>query len=231
MKRLIITTAVVALLAAVAPAAWAQSYSYSPSQPIYGSPNYGWRSHSSTIGEGWLRGRADVMRAAGEYNYNTSLAAINAEEARMRHIENRQRYAETYFEMKEINRQARAAARGPRPTAEDLARYARLQVPERLAAHEVDTDRGVIHWPRVFDDELFAAARTAIDELARKDLTGYPTGENYSEAKALLGAMSEELQTRIDELPTRQYIEAKKFLIGLDLEFRSPQVSAALAAK
>src|SRR5690349_9531060 len=53
--------------------------------PIYGYGYGGFGNYatfSSTAAEGFLRGRASVIRAAGEFNYTTSLALINIEEAR-----------------------------------------------------------------------------------------------------------------------------------------------------
>ena len=68
--------------------------------------------HASTFEEGVQRGYADVVRAMGDYNYNTSLAAINAQQAYSYALENRKQAVQDYFELREMNRQAR----GLRPT-------------------------------------------------------------------------------------------------------------------
>ena len=189
----------------------------------------GYFSPAPTFYPSCMSSRASTY--GGSY-YGSPGDTINRAEARRREIENRKKYVQTYFEIKEINRLARAEARGPRPTAEDLARYAKEQVPDRLAAQQIDAQRGVIRWPRVFDEQEFAAARSAVEDLAREDLVGHGSiGSSYGEAKRRLAQMAAELKNKMNALPSGEYIAAKKFLIGLDLEFRSPQVSTALAAK
>ena len=59
---------------------------------------------ASTANQGAANGQAAMINAQGNYELNHSQALINAEEASTLHMQNRIRYAQTYFEMRQINR-------------------------------------------------------------------------------------------------------------------------------
>ena len=111
------------------PAATAE---YSAGDPVHrGLP--GIQLHSSTYEEGVQRGFADIVRSAGAANLMNSEAAKKYEDARRKNIDNRVYGTEKYFQMRQINRAARAAERGRQPTMEDLIRYASQRAPDRLS--------------------------------------------------------------------------------------------------
>ena len=130
-----------ALLLAFAPNAFAQDYPV----PYYamGSNNY---HHASTVEEGAARGMADVIRSTGAANLMNSEAAKNIEDARKKYIENRLQATQTYFEMKQINKQARWGNQ-KRPTQADLIRYSQSRLPDRLNHSQLDPLSGVLSWP------------------------------------------------------------------------------------
>ena len=121
--------------------------------------------HASTAEEGALRGMADVTRSAGAANLMNSEASKNWMQGQRMYIENRQYGAETYFNMRETNKAARAAEAGPRPTREDLERYAKARTPDRLSVSELDPLTGRIEWPMVLRDEQFKQHRDALEAL------------------------------------------------------------------
>ena len=67
-----------------------------------------------------MNGMANAISAKGNYNLSTSAAAINMTQARKNHIQNQQLAANTYFQMRAMNKAATAAERGPPPTMEQL---------------------------------------------------------------------------------------------------------------
>src|SRR5262245_49306702 len=93
---------------------------------------------ASTPPEGALRGEADLGRSLGEYNYNTSLGAKIGEEAISHGLDNRLKNEETYFAMRQLNREARAAEDSPRLSAADVARINREKAPPRLDNTQFD---------------------------------------------------------------------------------------------
>ena len=109
----------------------------------YGGGGY----HASTAAEGFQRGMADVIRSTGAANMMNSEAMINVETARQQYISNRLYGTQTYFEMRRLNKEARAAEAGPRPTQQDVIRYAQERAPNRLSTSEVDPLTGNIAWP------------------------------------------------------------------------------------
>ena len=74
---------------------------------------YGVHHHASTYEEGVLRGAADLVRARGEFNLNSSAAAINYQEAYRRHLLNKQLKVDTFFAMRAANKAARFPQKDP----------------------------------------------------------------------------------------------------------------------
>ncbi len=192
-----------------------------------------WYHHASTYEEGIQRGRADVIRSWGEYNYNTSLARINNEQARSAALDNRYKGVETYFAVKEVNREARAAARAPRATQQELVRYAKSRAPKRLDGRQFEESIGKVVWPTALDGEQFAAQRAEIDRLM-SDRTLGEAGlgtQNHQQVKALTVAMQTTLKSQIREMSPSDYVLAKKFLTSLEYEAQFVPGTSGIAAK
>jgi hypothetical protein len=175
--------------------------------------------HASTFEEGVQRGFADVVRSRGMKNVMDSEAAINWEEARKRYMDNRVYGTQKYFEMREINRQARAAERGPRPTMQDLIRYSEVRKPDRLEASQLDPLIGTITWPAALRSDDFKADRLALEELySQRAAEGYLNGEQMTQVKNIMQSMDGMLKTKVKSLPNIAYVEAKSFLKSLSYE-------------
>jgi hypothetical protein len=189
--------------------------------------------HASTFEEGFLRGQADLLRAWGDFFYSRSLAMINHEEARRRYIQNRVLGTEAYFSMRETNRQARAAERGPRATQEDVQRFSQMRAPKRLEAHQFDSAFGVLHWPEALQDAQFAQQRTAIDRLmATRTVTDSGAGsESCRQIETLAAQLKGELKDNIDGISPSQYVAAKQFLDSLAREAQQVAAIEGLAAR
>ena len=194
---------------------------------------YGGYHHASTYEEGVLRGTADVYRGYGQYNYLSSLAAINYERARRDYLDNRVKSVETLFAMRKINQEARAAERGPRPTQQQLVRLAKSRVPDRLAEHQYEPALAELYWPSVFNATEFATLRAEIDELmARRTLGDSGVGtENHRQITAAVETMQSKLKDRIRQMSTPDYIAAKKFLTSLAYEARFAPGIEGIAAR
>ena len=80
--------------------------------------------YASTAGQAAAYGMSEVLRAQGYQNLQNSEAAKNWEEAKTLEMQNRLRWTETYFDMRKVNREARAAERGPPVTQEQAIRWA-----------------------------------------------------------------------------------------------------------
>ncbi len=227
MKSLATTSAMMLVSLAVTGASNAQNYV--ARQPVR-SPRV-IQHHASTFLEGLLRGRADLARAAGEYNLNTSLARIRYEEARSKNIENRKKHAAAFFEMRDINREARKRQRGARPKKEDLERFARQAAPKRLNAYEYQPAVGSLNWPTALLNGQFLDFRSAIDELVKNrsaNESGIGT-ESHTRIRSLTEQMTSVLKQQIHELRPMDFVAAKNFLVSLEYEYRRPIAVAGVS--
>lgn len=220
LKCLVILACPVVALAQTSSSGTSSSKSSTPYQPavpssstnVYGG---GWSGHSgaSTAAGSALRGMASVISAKGDYNLATSAAAVNMTQAQKNAIENRQQWTNTYFEMREVNRQARAAERGPSPTMEQLTRIAREGAPRPLTASQFDRVDGKIRWPSALQQDEFAPERKEVDELfavrARYGGLGY---SDQKKVRKAIDTMVEELKSQLTDIPPQDYATCRSFL-------------------
>ena len=226
LKSIVMIVAAIAVVA-VAAGVQAQTYSYGTrGHPRWYGPG---QHHASTYAEGVQRGWASVIRAMGDYNYWTSEALINREEARRMYTENRDEYVQQYFELRRLNREARAAERGPKPTPQDVARFAKDRAPNRLSAYEYEISWGELKWPSALADEQFDVEREVINDLM-KQRSVYNSGagtDNHRQIVELSNRMLETLRGQIDEVAPMEYVAARSFLKRLQYESRFvPELSA-----
>jgi hypothetical protein len=175
--------------------------------------------HASTYEEGIQRGFADVVRSKGLANLLNSEAAINYESVRRMQIDNRIYGTDAYFELRRMNRDLRAAERGPRPSTEDLIRYANMRKPNRLSAHQLDSLTGVITWPEILREPQYqAGCKTLEDHFLTRSMLGYLTTAQVAEVKAAIDDIKAELKKNLDNYPSQSYVRVKSFLDSLSYE-------------
>lgn len=196
----------------------------------YGYPQY---DHASTYEEGLLRGRAALLRAYGESNYWNAQALNYAQEAYRQYLNNRKKTLETYCDLAQINYDARERSQSPRPTREDLVRYATDGLPKLLTASEFDGVFGVVRWPEVLRRPDFASARTMIDRLlpdyCQRNLNASSdVGRDLSQS---VGELESKLKREIDTVSPMEYVAAKKFLESLKYEIGRKTATARVARR
>lgn len=220
-KLTIVATLALALTASVATAQ--NGY---PPQPLRSPALI--QDHASTYEEGVQRGAADLVRAAGEFNYNTALSAFHAQTAVSKYLDNQIKRTQTYFEKRRINRQARDAERAPRSTAQQRERINKSRVPSRLTEAEYSRALSKVSWPQALQGSEFKALRAAIDKLV-KDRVASSAAD--SQIKMLAGHMKGQLKSQIRFLKPADYMAAKTFLTKLQYEthFHSPAAHVALS--
>lgn len=177
---------------------------------------WGFQAHASTAEEGIARGMSDIIMAKGGANLLHSEAAQNYQSAYSSYLDNRMKATQTYFDMRAVNKQARAAEAGPRATQADLARYAKSGAPSQLSASELDPLTGQISWPTILKEDSYKESRDRLNELySERAKIGSLTSEQMQEAKQLADALATDLKANINNYPPQQYIQAKKFLDGV----------------
>jgi hypothetical protein len=177
-------------------------------------------NNASTAGEGYSRGLGNVISAKGDYNLNTSEAAINMTQAQSNEIQNRQQWTNAYFDMRKVNRANRAEERGRQPTMEDAVRYAQAGKPKRLSPSEMDNVTGKITWPRLLRTEQFEDDRAKLDELFEKRARYGITFEDQMALRQATNDMVAALKVKIRDLPPYDYANSKRFLESLAYEGR-----------
>lgn len=180
--------------------------------------------HASTPAEGAYRGMADLVRSAGASNLMNSVAAQNLTAARSAELDNRVKYTDTYFQMRQMNKYYRDAERGPPPTNEDLFRRAAAAAPARLTSSELDPLTGSIQWPIVLQDDVYRASRDEIEDLFahRAEAGGGIGARTHREIQQAVDKLLEDLRTRISEYAPSDYLAARTFLDSLRHETRFP---------
>lgn len=198
---------------------WPQSQANFP-QAVVAGGGWGWgQTHASTAEQGMMEGMASMMQAAGSRNLMNAQAMGFVEDARRKNIDNRVYGTDAYFQMRKMNREARAAEQGPRPTQEDLQRYARQRAPDRLSPSELDPLTGTIAWPSVLRDEEYQTHRGELELLYQKRAqAGYLTGSQRAEVQQAIDALQAELKKNLRNYTPQDYVQAKKFTEGLNYE-------------
>jgi hypothetical protein len=178
---------------------------------------------ASTPMEGLGRGVAEIIRAGGAANLAASQAALNYSEAQHRALKNDVDFVNTYFELRRMNHQLRTQERGPRPTMEDLIRFAQLGKPQRLSPGDIDAASGQIFWPIILRAQIFAPYRIKLETCfgERAQFAGL-TLESYLRLDQTSRAMIEELRRYVADFPPGDYVHAKHFIESLGYEAHFP---------
>lgn len=177
--------------------------------------------HSSTLAEGFQRGLADIIRADGQYNRDTSIANINNQEAYSRYLDNQVKKVDTYFAKRQRNNSYRAQMRRPRAMPETYRRIARAAAPKRLCPQHVDHAMGMIYWPEVLTWECFTPYREAVDVVfAQRGPTDGLGSQPARDIERYSDMMVCRLKNLVRELSPSEYVAARRFLDSLAYEAR-----------
>ena len=211
-QEAILTGIAVALTALAAEAQW-------------GGGRGGWGMNwSSTAQEGADRGLAAVVQAQGYANLQNSEAAKNWEQAKTLEMQNRLRWSETYFEMRQVNRDKRADEAGPRVTQEQAIRLAKMAAQPRLGSTQLDPVTGHIEYPLILTQDIYKDYRDRLDSLFanRAASGGSIRYDDFLAIQSTVSRFVETLQKHVSEYAAGDYGRARNFLDSLVLEARSP---------
>jgi len=215
----------------------AQTYGPASATPPSGSVNP-WFSghHASTELEGALNGQARVIHAKGLYNQLTADAFNRWQEGYTKYLDNQTNRIHTYFKMKQINADYRAAKAPPPLTKEKLDLWNLQDQPDRLSRREYNSDTGNLEWPAVLQAQLFDSQRVYLNDLFARRTAG-EFGVNspfYQQVNANATVMKDTLKAflKSDEkwFSQQEYIAAQNFLNSLTQEARLAPDLDGLAA-
>jgi hypothetical protein len=182
------------------------------------SPVPDWQPNAATIEESWARGRADVIRALGENDLNSSAAAINWETARRAATDNWARQVRTKNQLRD-EYVAREKAQHPALTNSQQQQITRIRDPKRLSTEQLSA-AGAIRWPSILRAAEFDQSRSRLDELFAERARGFSGSavEIMREVDAVALEMTNTLEQSDSDIPVMTRVDAKKFLAGLRLE-------------
>ena len=180
--------------------------------------------YASTAQQGAAYGMSEVLRAQGTKNVLDSQAAKNWEEAKTLDIQNKLRWTETYFEMRKVNTEARAAAAGPPVTQEQAIRIAKMAAPARLGSTKLDPVTGHISYPMVLTQDVYKPYRDRLDHLfaERAASGGSLRYEQFQDIQMTVSQFIEALTKRVNDYPAGDFGSARTFLDSLAHEARMP---------
>lgn len=191
-------------------------------QPAITAPinNWSYQHHSSTPTEGYLRGAASVVQAAGQKNYMDSMAILNLQESKRRAIENSKLYVKTFIENRDALRDYRKRYAPVPPTKEEWDHIVAISLPDRLTSGQYDPQTGKVVWPHILRMDEYTAVRTRIDQLLKQRSPadsgdGSPT---QRELAAMIDVLQLLLKGNVHTLTVGQYGSAQAFLKSLDYE-------------
>jgi hypothetical protein len=196
-----------------------------PSSSSYsGWGNYG-NPGSGTVAGSYLYGLGDVVRAEGEYNLNTSAAAINYSTAQRQQIQNWRNYIDAYYYSRRVYQDKLAAqtAKDRKYIQEDWPRLHAAMKPQGLTPTELDPVTGKLQWPMILRSQVFENQCAELQELfAKRAHYGALSYKDHKKVSDVANAMIADLQDNIREYSANNYLEAKGFLQKLAYESSLP---------
>ena len=185
----------------------------------YQHANYGYPQHhyAGTYRGSVLRGAAAVIRAQGQYNLNTAIAANHIQNARSLALDVDLKRAQTYFAKKEINKAARQTSSTEQAVArrERIANSAR---PNRLGPTQYRADLGLLNWPAMLRRPEFETLRKAVDAKVAVGISAMKL--HGSEIYQLSSEMREDMKPLLRQrlVSSNDYAIAARFLKSLQYE-------------
>jgi hypothetical protein len=190
-----------------------------------GMGGYGYGGGVGTAFSAQENARANTIRAQGEFNVMNTAAMSNFEEARSRYIDNLDKWTEVYGErqralaaQKEADREAALAAR---ERAREFQATRPPSGPSRLTTSQLDPSTGRIQWPTALMAATFEGQRKSLDALFEMRVHTSTNPGLASNVDKAVSAMRDSLRAKIREIPSQEYLEARRFLDSLALEGRS----------
>lgn len=177
---------------------------------------YGGAYTASTAEEGMANGFANVIRSAAQANLTNAQAATQAQDAVTKYLDNRTLATQTYFNMRQMNSQYRAAERGKPLSMEQYVRLAKQEAPDRMSPSQLDPFTGQIQWPQQLMGASFAPLRTKLEALYKQRALG--DLQTYAAIKEACAAMSAELTRNIKQMAPMDFVVARNFVDSLGYE-------------
>ncbi|MFO0916747.1 MAG: hypothetical protein U0872_00325 [Planctomycetaceae bacterium] len=186
------------------------------------------RGIGMTPGASYGHAMADMVRSEGMYNESTGRAMISVEEARGKYIQNEKQWTEVYMMQRRIREADKAQriedARAANQRFETYLASRPSNLPPRLTGSQLEPSTGKIIWPSALLQDAFAIPRGELDQLFSSRAHTGTTSDLSAEISKQVRAMRDELRNHIRDMPTQEYMAARKFLDSLNQEGQTPLI-------
>jgi hypothetical protein len=174
---------------------------------------------SSTAAEGYQRGAASVISAAGEASVNASQARINNQDAYSKAIDNSVKSVNAFWEKQDIYQQhVQQKMYKVEQRRETFVAQNRVQP---LTPEEFDRTTGRITWPKVLEQSQYDKYRTTLDAMFKKRAyAGALTSDDYMTAMNASKDWRAMLNTQKDTYPSPILSQMIRFVLKLDRELK-----------
>ncbi len=175
---------------------------------------------SLTAARTYAGGYARVLRAEGDKEVDDSIAANNYADAQSKEIDNRLQAEQTYFQMRDLNKEWTTANEGRPLTAEETEQIAQARAPKRTDSSELDA-AGKINWPIILRDTPYQADIDQINALfADRAVEGSLNGSQYTQIQKLHDDLVATLTANAKTYKDFDLIAAKNLIDSLAYEAR-----------
>lgn len=201
---------------------------YVPWGAGYGGAGFGTVAGSSAAGMGAM------IQSQGAYNQMTAEANKINQEAASLALDNKLKSAQTWDQLREINKQYVAEKNAREAKAFDY--NAPPPKRPRLTPSQLDPVTGEIRWHPILLQPMFQSYRDQLQALFTLRAHD-PSQVSSTQVMALTGPMRNQLDTLHDTVPTNDFFAARHFIEGLGEAARytgfesSPQASSPPAAQ
>ncbi len=173
--------------------------------------------------ESYQRGFADIVSLGRASQSDEFSRRTELREARTLDIQNRVKWTESYYQMRNANREYRASKRTPRLSDEEIVRISRVGLPNRLTTADLDPLTGQLNWPIVLREPAYANERAELDKLfSDRSIASSVSPDLYNAIQKNTKDLLELLRKNINQYKANDWLNAKKFVESLAYETRFP---------
>ncbi|HWA98265.1 MAG TPA: hypothetical protein VG713_07225 [Pirellulales bacterium] len=194
----------------------------------YGYGGYGGGYGGGTVYGSYAAGMGNLVRSQGIYNQLTAQAAIDAEQAKSAALDNQLKATQTYFEMRKINQESRAAeqARTASIARGDRKYESAISQPTTLTVSQLDPVSGHIQWPSALMSSAAANDRAELETIFAQRAQNSPAFDT-SRIHVLTDSMRDSLKQQVLNVRPQEFTDSMRFLRGLDDAAHQTTLAAA----
>ena len=172
---------------------------------------------ASTVGESYARGASDMIRSRGEANLSNSQAAINAQDAYSKSIDNSVKSVDAYWERRRVYDEHKAAEMYKISSRRER-RLARTGL-KSLTPQEFDRTSGNITWPGPMKQDQYTKYRETFDVMFHKRAQeGWLGSDDYLALENASKEWRAMLQGERDKYPKNVFSQMSRFILKLNRE-------------